>query len=187
LTEIEVQVWVTVLATVLSFVAGFLLSILSDRKKKKDARLDAARSLLIELNSNLQHLRGHIRTEAQVAAFREEIMASGTRNTQIFSLQIGAYQSLLYSGVFRNFSAVLQRNINNTYADIMTANRLEEQYLTPYTTPLTSETDIQHFREALWLFFVAMNTWETNLVGQITTVIAQLNGEFRTDQHLLAT
>ena len=68
MAEIEIQAGVTILATVLTFIAGFLLSILIERKKKKYTNIATVRSFIAELAEVRTSISNHVRTDETLAA-----------------------------------------------------------------------------------------------------------------------
>ena len=172
--------WVTVLATVLSFVVGYLLALLVERKKKQDDRVESANSLFFELTDNRDSLQRHIRTDEQVTSMRAEFRA-GRINSVIFSLQTGAYRSILNSAILQRFPLDIQVSITNTYANIEMANEMDMQFLRIYTQTPTTVTTL--FAESLGMYLLSMNRQEQDTLNRIVNLIALLRGKYRMAKH----
>lgn len=175
-TDLETQVWVTALATLLSFVAGYFLALLVESKKRQDDRVDAANALVTELETNRNSLQRHVRTDEQVDRMQGEFRA-GRINTEVFTLQTGAYRSTLNSGILQKFPLEIQVNMADTYANVELANEMEMQFLRIFTQTPTTVTAA--FADSIGMFFLSMNGQERDTLNRIINLIALLRGRYR--------
>ena len=162
------------IATVLTFVAGFFLALLVEKKRKHDARVAAARSIIIELEEIQTALNGHVKTDDQIETMRAEII-TGHFNAPLFHLQTAAYESAIFSGVFRDFHKETQKAIAVVYDEIRYANMLESKSLDYGVVPVAVTPA---FYTSLGMLITAINNYERHLQMAVARLIEHLRGLF---------
>jgi hypothetical protein len=180
MAELDVEITAVMIATVLSFVAGYLLSLLAERKRRTDVVNGAARSLIIELREIQTALSGHVRTNEQVQGTIAEFK-TGHINAVIFALPTAAYDSALYSGAFKEFDKETQVRIAAVYNDVKFANTLELKFLET-TTSVSSEVTTA-FVQSLGMFYTMKNNVERELQTSVGNLITLLETKFRIEGH----
>lgn len=156
----------------MSFVAGFLLSIFIERKRKRDAKVAVARSIIHELDAIHAALAKYVRTDAQLVTMASEFK-TGRINNRLLTMPTAAYDSALSSGVFRDFDLTIQRNLAVVYDIIKTANNLEIKFL-EVATVATEATPA--FVDSLMMWVTMVNNKEKELQTLISQRLDELRG-----------
>ncbi|MFZ0184539.1 MAG: hypothetical protein WAL88_06875 [Nitrosotalea sp.] len=124
--DINTQMIIVAITSILSFVTGWGITVLNDKKNQSHTVSSTIRSMLAELKSMKKVIdAGSIKPAIQV----NETGADGKFNIDMnyHSFHTATYDSVLYSGVFRELEPETQRKIADTYESIKMYNSIRVQ------------------------------------------------------------
>ena len=124
--EISTQMIIVAITSIISFIVGWGLSIINDRRNRKHASSRAKESLISELNATKKSI-SELKPLVEVTPENDD---SSYVKIVYGHFHTSAYDSMLFSGSFRELDAETQRKIVELYEDIKLVNnsrmRLQE-------------------------------------------------------------
>ena len=120
--EVGTQIWVIGIGTVLSFVSGWLLHLLNDYIKRKSILSKMYTSIISELNNTKKYL------DTRKIPMLEIIPDPNDPNEKTVrvhghSLETSSFDSMLYSGIFRDLDTDNQLKLSEIYGKIKLSNQ----------------------------------------------------------------
>ena len=147
--EIEVQILVTGIGTVLSFVSGWLLYLLNDLIKKRKDISTISKSIISELNDIKKYLEARTKPLLEITSDPN----GKTLSFHGYSLETTSFDSIMYSGIFRNLDTNIQIKLSNIYGRIKLSNEQNSRIWGLATSVQTHTTryleNIQNYADEL--------------------------------------
>ena len=124
--DVNTQMIIVGVTAILSFVTGWGVTVLNDKKNRSHRVYTTTQSMLSELKAMKKAIdEGSIKPAIEVT----ETNADGKFNIHMnyHSFYTATYDSMLYSGVFRELEPETQRKIADTYESIKMYNSIRVQ------------------------------------------------------------
>jgi len=150
--DIEIQIWVTAIGTVLSFVSGWLLYLLSDSMKKKNDISTICKSIISELNDIKTYLETRKKPLLKITSNPTD-PSDENLSFHTHHLGISSFDSMLYSGIFRDLDTNTQIKLSKIYGEIKLSNasstRIWELITKDQKYSTTHLTNVQNYANVL--------------------------------------
>jgi hypothetical protein len=173
--DINTQMIIVAVTSILSFVTGWGVTVLNDKKNRSHMVFSTIQSMLAELRDMKKAIdAGSIKPAIQI----DEIDSEGKFGIHMnyHSFHTATYDSVLYSGVFREFEPEIQRKIANTYESIKMYNSIRTQ---GQNTALSlSSLSTSNLRENVMSYSIMVDTILKNVIKNIEELITLLEGKY---------
>ena len=119
--DISTQMIIVTVTAILSFITGWGVSILNDKKNRNHTVFAAIQSMMAELKAMKKAIDDK---SIEPAIKTSEPDSNGRFSIEVkyHSFHTATYDSMLYSGVFRELEPEIQRKIADTYESIKVYN-----------------------------------------------------------------
>jgi hypothetical protein len=171
---LQFQFGLTMFSALIAFGFGYLLSYIAEYLKMRRARVTALVAIINQLETTQIILQNHakqgIALENVLSRMRQGKFAAG-----FLVLPTSAFESALYSGVFREFDKDTQLKLSSLYDAIKVVNLLETDFVSLMN--VGTGTVIPTFIENAINFFKVYNHKEIELLKEIPEVISFLKSK----------
>lgn len=171
---LQFEFMLIIFSALFAFGFGYLLSYIAEYLKMRRARVTALVAIINQLETTQIILQNHakqgIALESVLSRMRQGKFAAG-----FLILPTSAFESALYSGVFREFDKDTQLKLTSLYDAIKVVNLLETNFVSLMN--VGTGTVIPTFIENAINFFKVYNLKEIELLKEIPEVISFLKSK----------
>ena len=164
----------TIFGAAVAFGFGYLLSYLSEYVRMRRARLAAISAIINQLETTQTILQNHAKQGIALENVLSR-MRQGKFAASFLMLPVSAFESALYSGIFREFDKESQLILSSLYDKIKAINLLETNFVSMMN--LGTGTVIPTFIENAINLFKVYNLREIGLLKEIPEVISFLKSK----------